>query len=622
MNAKRRTLARSAVSLFCSLAFVVPALAQKTNRKTPAPPVTEKHKPQHVELSETQLPPFAISLVISLANDARSYTDLALRPRVIARAADVLWEADNVTARDLFKRAWEAAEKGDAAEVTIKTKDNPPAMALALRRMSGRDLRFEILNLIARRDRELSEEYFAKLKNANEGDEARQKEVPADNWFVSEAVSKRLQVAKELLKNGQTERALEFALPVLNQVNSHTISFLSELRVKDAAAADRTFALLLAQVELDPAADANTVSGLSSYVFTPGVFVTFQPMGGVRWQQPDETTAPPTDFPAALRSRFFDVAARILLRPIAAEQSGRAGREETHNVIKRLLPFFEQHAPDIAVALRARLVEFSGSVPRDQFNSDFAPTPGIGPEPSAADTIERTQERIDRAKTAAERDMIYAGAALSLLNHGDLRARDMADKIENVQRRTEIRQNVDFEFVQRVVRKKDAKEALRLVQSGKLSNTQRAAAYIDIARVMREAEPQRAAELLEDAVREIRRIEGDKSDRAVLPIGVGNQLLAGDRVRAWEITDEVVKEVNRLEGFNPEHKLVFPLMTRSGVKFIRVDGEHFSLASLFRELAKDDLYRGLDLAKSFKYEAARATATLAIASSILQREKK
>ena len=36
---------------------------------------------------------FAVSLIIALADDARSYKDLALRPRILARAADTLWDA-------------------------------------------------------------------------------------------------------------------------------------------------------------------------------------------------------------------------------------------------------------------------------------------------------------------------------------------------------------------------------------------------------------------------------------------------------------------------------------------------------------------------------------------------
>jgi hypothetical protein len=106
----------------------------------------------------------------------------------------------------------------------------------------------------------------------------------------------------------------------------------------------------------------------------------------------------------------------------------------------------------------------------------------------------------------------------------------------------------------------------------------------------------------------------------VLLVGIANQLVTVDRVRAWEIMGEVVKEANRVEDFNGENTVTFPLMTGSGVRFLRIGGENFSLTSVFRALAKDDLYRAVDLAKSLKYEAPRATVTLAIASSILKQD--
>ena len=97
------------------------------------------------------------------------------------------------------------------------------------------------------------------------------------------------------------------------------------------------------------------------------------------------------------------------------------------------------------------------------------------------------------------------------------------------------------------------------------------------------------------------------------------KFVGADRVRAWEIVDEVVKEANRLEDFTGEASITFPLMTVGGARFIRIGGADFSLSNLFRALAKDDLYRTVDLAKSFKYEAARAAVTIAIARSILQK---
>ncbi|HEU5459446.1 MAG TPA: hypothetical protein VFU83_03090 [Pyrinomonadaceae bacterium] len=620
---KQRRLSWSALPLSFLLALPVPALGQRTPQKKPSKPVSEKPAPKLSEtaLADSELPAFAVSLVISLATEARSYSDLALRPRVLARAADVLWDTDNITARALFKRAWEAAEQGDADEVTIKTKDKPPAMVTALRRMSGRDLRFEVLSVMAKRDRALSEEYFAKLKSETDSSkkETKDSSPPNDGWSVPEAVSKRLQVASALLKDGQPERALEFAAPVLTHASVHTIGFLSELRKKNAEAADRVFLTLLNRAEADPASDANTVSGLSSYVFTPGLYITFNPEGGTRWTQPEEPPVPPVNFPTALRDRFFQVAASILLRPLLP--SDPLARSTKLNVIKRLLPLFEQHSPDTATALRTQLQELSNNSSRDlmEMNNPML-TQGISPLPSADDVLEQMQKRLDRARTPRERDSIYAAAASSLIVRGDERARDIADKIEDVERRTEIRQHIDFEFIQRAIKRKATTEAIRLAQTGKLSNTQRASAYIDVARLLLKTERQEALHLLEEAVREVNRIEGNKPDRAVLLVGIAHEFLVVDRVRAWEIIGEVVKEANRFEGFTGSHTIHFPLMTSSSFRVLNIGGENFSLTNVFRALAKDDLYRAVDVAKSFKYDAARATVTLAIASSILTRD--
>ena len=52
----------------------------------------------------------AIETLSSLAIEARSYRDEALRARVQARVADALWESDATQARALFHRAWDVAE--------------------------------------------------------------------------------------------------------------------------------------------------------------------------------------------------------------------------------------------------------------------------------------------------------------------------------------------------------------------------------------------------------------------------------------------------------------------------------------------------------------------------------
>jgi hypothetical protein len=575
---------------------------------------------------ESQRRAFAISLVTSLADETRNYHDGALRPRVLARAADTLWDADRDTARTLFRRAWEAAEKADAEGLTYKSPAGVPAKATelvaALRRESGYDLRAEVLALATRRDQKLGEEFLKKLTQDRKDERADAGYQNASD--SSEAMSKRLNLASKLLDEGDIGRALDFAAPALNQVNANSIGFLSRLREKRSETADQRFALLLAQAELDPSSDANTVSGLSSYAFTPGFYVTFNKDGSARWTQPDQSTAAlkPPKLRPSLVNKFFQVAATILLRPLPPPNqdfttSGRIGKSM---VVKRLLPLFEQYSPDTAVALRTQLQALNAGS-RSEIN-DESPLlkQGFQTDVTGSSMMETMQERIDHAKSSRERDLIYADAAVILASGGDNRAQEFAQKIEDSDRREQVLRYVDFELVRFALQEKKSSEAIRLAASDHLSHSQRAWAFMQAARLLMDSGRQRAVELLEKAANETRRMDAEDPDRTRLLTGVASQFLAVDRVRGWEIMSEVVKAANTSERFNGENvELHFPFMTKSGLRITSVGGADFGLSGVLRSLAKDDLYRSIDLAKAFKNDAPRAIAILAVASSLLER---
>jgi hypothetical protein len=625
------------IPMLCLPALLVPVLAQTVadNKKLQANAGERSTAtPGEGESLQAQRRTFAISLVTSVADEARSYRDLALRSRVLARAADTLWDADSDTARTLFYRAWDAAEKGDAEEVSLKTPDKPPPMVVALRRMSGRDLRAEVLNLVAGRDRALGEEFLARLAADTKHESENVKSDPttrntADSWAGSEATAKRLQVARRLLDAGQVERALEFAAPGLNQVNVNSIGFLSALRAKDrgtAALADQRFSALLALAEFDPSSDANTVSGLSSYAFTPGIYVIFMADGQSRWSQPGESSGSlnPPNLPALLRSKFFQVAAGILLRPLPPPDRDvtTSGYLGSYMVIKRLLPLFDQSAPDAAAALRSKMSSLASNDRTKVMDNDSPVlTNGLQSKETGDNGVRNIQDRLDHAKSTTERDSIYADAAAALGDQGDPRAQDVADKIDNSDRRAQVRSYVDFELVRVAIGKKDPSETTRLAKAGQFTHTQRAWAYTQVARLLMNSERPRALQVLEDAADEARRVEDDKPDRALVLIGVARQFVAADRVRVWEILDEAVKAANLTENFTGENiQLTFPLWTKAGPKFPSIGGEDFSLSGVLGALTKDDLYRSIDLAKSFKNDAPRATAILAIARAMLAKD--
>ena len=620
------------ISQFCLLALAVSTLAQTAVDKKVQTRVNEKESSNITEIHslESQRHAFAIALVTSLAEEARNYQDRALRPHVLARAADTLWDADSVTSRTLFRQAWDVAEKGDAEELTLKTPDGVPPAAVgivtALRRRNGYDLRADVLALAARRDRILAEEFLNKLKQDTKDEMAEpqnssRSQNPSDS---SEAVSKRLNLAGRLLDDGEIERALDFAAPALNQVNANSIGFLSRLREKRPEAADQRFALLLTRTEFDPSSDANTVSGLSSYAFTPGFYVTFNKDGNASWSQPEQSTAPikTPNLPATILNRFFQVAATILLRPLppANQDFTSSGRIGKYMVVKRLLPLFERHAPDTAVALRSQLQALS-DVQKGGF-SDETPllTQGFRTDETAGSVLERVQDQLDHAKSSRERDLIYADAAAMLASQGDSRAQDFAQKIEESGRRAQVRQYVDFELVQFALRQKKPSEAMRYAASEQLLHSQRAWAYMQAARLLMDSERRRGLEILEEAANQARRIDAKDPNRARLLTGVATHFSTADRVRSWEIMDEVVKAANNSEKFSGENvKLHFPLATKSGLRINSVGGTDFGLSGLLRSLAKDDLYRAIDLAKGFKNDAPRAVAILAVASSLLEK---
>jgi hypothetical protein len=445
------------VSQVCLVALSFSTLAQTTAEKKSQAKISD------AQSLESQRRTFAISLVTSLADEARNYHDRALRSHILARAADTLWNADRDTARTLFRKAWEAAEKGDAEELTLNNLDGVPssatAMVTALRRSSGYDLRADVLTLAAQRDQVLGEEFLNKLKQNTDGELAdRTNGGRSENSNNnSETVSKRLNLASKLLDEGQIERALDFATPALTQVNANSIGFLSKLREKRPEAADQRFSLLLARAEFDPSSDANTISGLSSYVFTPGFYITFNKDGSARWTQP-ESTAPVRmpNLPAALLNKFFQVAAAILLRPLPPPDqdfttSGPIGK---YMVVKRLLPLFEQHVPDTAVALRSQL-QASSDGPRGGLSDErFSLTQGFQTDEPSGSMLERMQDRLDHARSSRERDLIYADVAATLASQGDARAQDFAQKIEDSGRRAQVRRYVDFELVRFSIREK------------------------------------------------------------------------------------------------------------------------------------------------------------------------
>jgi hypothetical protein len=608
----------AAIACLCLALFVPTTFAQPKKTKSAAA--------EEADAEAAQQRTVAISLVSTLADEARSFKDQTRRARVQARAADVLWDTDPERARELFRRAWEAAETVDAETAKKRAEEMKRLQSeggpVVVR--GGPDLRSEVLRLVAKRDRKLGEEF---LKALDEAAEKQRREAATDRRNDAGSrldVSQRLQLARRLVEDGEVERAMQFAAPALNAVNTDTIFFLSALREKNAQLADSAFTSLLALAARDPNSDANTVSGLSSYLFTPFLYVTFEPGGGANQsRQRGPTPAPEVD--QTLRNNFLKVAYQILMQPLAAPDQDRttSGQTGKYLIIKRLLPLFEQYAADLAPGLRTQMTALASYVPTTfQQGENRAVTVGIQPDSAEGDPTQRMQERLDRAKTSDERDAIYADYAVVFAQDGDPRTKDLVDKIENTELRKSVKAYTDFQLVQLAIRKKDVTEITRLVKSAELTSIQKVWALTSAAKLVVTQERSHATDLLDEALAESRRISASDPDRARALTAVAVGLADIDRVRAWEVLNEVVKAANGAETYTGEDsRISSQLQTKMMVLVSNSTAEDFDLLAVFRHLARADLMRAIQLAKTFTGEAPRAVATLAIARTVLEKKK-
>lgn len=641
-------------ALVTALCLLLPAAlhAQAPATQTPKEGAQGAKKPAAKKVAADKADPLAherqsvaTSLVTSLADEARSFRDEALRARVQARAADALWVSDAEKARTLFRRAWETAELVDAENMR-RAEEERRAQA-ALRdvevRRSGppESLRMEVLRLASRRERALGEEFINKLYEAREREVASltlergaaprsadsQQPVPEittpDPERPPADVMARIRLARDFLEEGDIERAMQFADKALDVVTTQGINFLSALREKNPTLADQRFVKMLQRAGSDAQSDAVTVSVLSSYALTPFLYVIPARDRMHTSQQRDRIT-PPTLTPE-VRAAFFRTAATILLRPVPPPDQDHtlAGRSGLYFVIARLLPSFDQFDANLAEQLRGQMGTVAPDAPeRVRNGKDPSLTRGLVPEDPDRNEDAEALERADRAPTAEERDQSYATAAVALARKRDAHARDYIDKISDSDLRQRTRAYVDFTLVTRALDAKDSQDALRLARSGELSHVHRAWALTEIARLLAKSDPTRAAEVLDEAASEARRIGGSDPDRARALIGVATQMFAVDRTRVWELMTEASKAASSTSDFTGEDaEIVSRLSFGRGASTTSFSAESFDLTGIFGLLAKEDLYRAVELAKSFTGEGPRAVATLAIARAILEKQK-
>ena len=554
-----------------------------------------------------------IARLSALAGEAQTF-DPPLRSRIQTQVASLLWKFDKVFARDLFLKAWEAAEATDR-EAGEKQQDGNSSSSNTT---DSREARREVISAAWRRDPALGQELLAKMTKR---DEEAQRDNESDNSSsagvqinkLSSAELERLNVAAQLLRNGEPTEAAKFAGDVLNRAVIPSLRFLSNLREKNADAADELYVSLLTQIAADPAADANTISILSSYIFSPYLYVTITGNGSPRIVQNSGDTYP-ANVPARIRSMFLDVAAQVLLRPTLDP----AAQRTSYLISIRLLPLFERFNPNLAAQIKTRINEISTSIPPGLKNSEVVSKVRSGI--TNPDVNENLRDILDRAKqlpNGTVRNQLYIRAAILAAGLGDRRATQIVEEIDPPDLRDRVRGYVSMLLAKHALAKKDVEAVLEFARSESLSQVERVWLYTKAIELMNPKSRRNVLDVLMQVVAIARRMDSADADKARALTAVALQFMRYNRRVAGPYLFEAVT-ASKAETFDPDNGVLeVRLETPAGDWTTFYDAPGFRLTNLFRELAKEDFLQALNMSENLKSKAARSLAIVAIAETVL-----
>jgi hypothetical protein len=580
----------------------------------------------------------AQSLLISLAVDARNFSDARVRARVQARIGDMLWDSDRERSRTMFRSAFDAAEVADAESHAKMQEDIRQQQARTGRGGfvidSPPDLRREVLGIAAKRDPKLGEEFMGRFRDqkttqSNDAQNRRQ-----DSRVADATSSERYDLARELLSSGDTQSALQFADSGLNSINMLSVDFLARLREKDATAADQRYAAMLRNAAANPQSDGNTASLLASYIFSPNVYVTFQNYAPSVMQSGGPAN-PPLNLSPELRAAFFQTAISIFMRPTPEQSAG--GPDGQYLSLKRLMPLFEQYAPpQITANLKAQLESLAaGASATARTREDPSLRRGIEPDKPATvennlkeverQTVNREQtllDQADRAKTSAERDQAYLQLAMAMVDKDEQRAHDYVDKIEDMELRNATLAYVDASIAWKLVQKREVDRALEFARNSDLTHLQRSWLLSQTAAQIGVKDRERALPVLDEAIAEARRIETGDPDRPRALFAIANVVMRINRAAVWETTGDAITAANSADSFTGEDgQIVFKLNSKGTNAVHQHSFNDFDVAGIFAKLAGEDYDKAVSLARNFQSAAPRANAVIAIAKSVLDEKK-
>ncbi|HEV7858128.1 MAG TPA: hypothetical protein VGO91_05820 [Pyrinomonadaceae bacterium] len=638
---------------FLMIVFVLaagPILAQPQGpRGKTTPPIvgpTAQRKEEALQARRAQ----AVTLLLETADKALDVEDLFYRARILSLVADTLWPYEPERARQIFRRAWEAAAASDKAE--READDAESGLPSDPNAEQFTEARREVLKKAATRDPVLAEAFLKDLKTEKDdetGHDNNQSSRSTPWRELSINGARRLALATDLLHQGAPEKAFKFAAPLINEgVSASLILFILQMQEQDAAAADTLYRLLIERSRNETRADINAVLLLSSPIISPDMLVVIDERGSLQYR-PVASAQTRKRAPLSMdtRAAFYDFAAMVLLRPRAtATASNNSGRDTEAAAIYfatgRLLPFFEHEAAQYATELRARLQSLGDEMEasrRARLSNQMEVR--SGPTEQHGDPLGPETDQLARAHDAATRDAVLVEMAMKAARQRLWdRARRAAADIENADERRAMQTFIVVNQIADITRAYTEDHETNLESLTKFINKADAPPFAKAWGLAQAATV--AARLKNDGPTVLLLLNQAEQEAALTDQGRGThqriaayiavtgtaaQLAHG---RAWELMAETVKAINATEDYTGDEDSLELITSTTltdggalleGAKHLSLDAGIFRLDKIFATMARLDFDKALMNARDLDGDVPQAFAIIATARAALEQNR-
>lgn len=550
--------------------------------------------PQAIEPTEQDLR--IASLLVRLADRARSSSDPAFAARAQAQAATLLWPHDRDRSRAIFRRALDSLASASSAR-----SDKPENTLSAAARQQ---LQAELLNQIAKRDPELAESIARSLAYSIEsvkgdfssGALAGYVEPQGDSASdaaLFDALPARAEIEqRELLISVALQiverdphRAMALAqISLATGVSPNFGRLLLLMRGMDRVLADLLFSSAVARMEQAQSTALVDIHTLGSYLVSSAGYA----LGDSGRKQSI--------------IRFLHLAFnQIMCHSLIAEPATGALRSADSELESSAIYFIErQLVPLIALYLPDRLAQLKGKI--NELNSAAAFERVIDPMPVQSNGPADAAREALAAYSEEERSALYARAALGWLAGGELNeAQKAALKITN----RDMRDRVLIQIARRQTSAGRLDEAAA-VSSRIEDDTARVGVLVRLAGAAISAKDRvRATELLNQAEREALKMSPSVARSQTL-LTIVSSLSAFDVLRAFEVMQATVKAINSA-GVTEEENTAPRVAPVKGA-----DLYHLNFEGTLAVLARADFDRALLLAEQLASNEISVIAQLAV----------